>query len=641
MCGVVGILDSRRRRTELESTELLEVMATTMFNRGPDGSGTWVDEQAGIGFGHRRLAIIDLSEAGHQPMISADGRWVITFNGEIYDHDELRADLEATGVRFRGHSDTEVLVEGIARWGLVPTLQRLDGMFAIGLWDRTQRKLTLARDRMGEKPLYYGTLGNGEVVFASSLDAIAKHPCFDRRVDRDALTLFFRYNHIPSPYSIYQGIHKLEPGCTVEISTDGHIGEPQPYWSYFEVVERGVTFTGSAHDAVDELDRLLRRSVRRRMIADVPVGAFLSGGIDSSTVVAIAQEESSAPVHTFTIGNTDTDFDESSDARRVAAHLGTRHEELMVSESDMFRVVEQLGAMYDEPFADSSQIPTRLVSELARQHVTVALSGDAGDELFGGYNRYVWVPAIWRQLERVPMPVRSGAARIGERVPPTWWDTAALAIPKSRRPRMVGVKATKVLGVADCVTPYEVFNRLVSHWQSPADLVPGATEPKTVHSDASRWPKVNGIVEHMAAVDGVAYLPGDILTKVDRAAMSVSLETRIPLLDRHIIEFAAGLPLPMRIHDGQSKWLLRQVLERYVPAQMFDRPKAGFGIPIDAWMRGPLKDWAEHHLFGSDAALSLNQDLIRSTWDSHQLGRSNEGRKLWDVAMYAVWSEGR
>lgn len=641
MCGIVGVLDPRRRRDSATTSRMLDDMAGRMPHRGPDAHGTWVDQEAGIGFGHRRLSILDLSEHGSQPMRSADGRWVLTYNGEIYDHRELAEDLRAAGVRLRGHSDTEVLLEAIARWGLVQTLQRVDGMFALGLWDRQERRLHLARDRMGEKPLYFGTLGSGEVVFASSLDAIASHTDFDRPVDRNALALYFRHKYVPAPFSIYEGVSKLEPGCVVEVAADGSVGDPVPYWSYFEVIARGATFSGSAEDAVDELERLLRRSVRRRMVADVPVGAFLSGGIDSSTVVALAQQESNRPVRTFTIGSTDAQFDESSDARKVADHLGADHTELVVTDDDAMAAIDRLGGIHDEPFADSSQVPTRLVSELARRDVTVVLSGDGGDELFAGYNRYLWVPGIWRQLERVPLGVRRTGASALERVPPQWWDRAAAALPEGRRPRMLGLKVAKVLGVADAGSPHEVFHRLVSHWQDPERLVPGSVEPPTIHTDPRRWPRSGDLVEHMSAVDTVTYLPDDILAKVDRATMSVSLEGRIPLLDRDIVELAAALPMSMKIRDGQSKWPLRQVLARHVPRAMFDRPKSGFGLPIETWLPGPLRGWAEDRLFTGAAAEVLDSSLVAEAWQQHCSGRANRAYELWDVIMFSEWAEGR
>lgn len=639
MCGIAGVLDPKATRSAEQARELVEAMASRMVRRGPDGSGTWVDERTGVAFGHRRLSILDLSDHGAQPMASADGRFVITYNGEIYDHRDLAADLGAAGVRLRGHSDTETLVEAIALWGLEATLARIDGMYAFGLWDREQRTLTLVRDRMGEKPLYYGALGSGEVVFASTLDAIAAHPGFDRPLDREALVLFLRYKYVPAPWSIREGISKLEPGCLVEVDSRGRIGKARAYWSYADVVARGVTFAGSPQDAVDELDGLLRRSVQRRLVADVPVGAFLSGGIDSSTVVAVAQQVSTDPVRTFTIGSTDRDYDESSDAKAVAAHLGAQHTELVVTEADALRVVGELGAIYDEPFADSSQVPTRLVAELARSEVTVALSGDGGDELFLGYNRYGWVPAIWSRLERVPVPLRRGAAHAATLVPPSWWDHVAGLLPADRRPRMLGLKIAKVAGVADADSEQEVYNRLVSHWQDPTALVPGGSEPPTMHSSPSRWPRTAGIVEHMAAIDAVTYLPDDVLAKVDRATMSVSLEGRIPLLDRDIVEFAASLPTAHKQRDGVGKWPLRQVLARYVPAELVERPKSGFGVPIESWIRGPLRDWAADHLFGATTAVFLDVDPIRKAWDDHHSGRRNTAYELWDVIMFSVWAE--
>lgn len=639
MCGIVGVLDPQRHRAAADAAQLVDHMAGAMVARGPDASGTWVDEQAGVAFGHRRLSILDLSEHGAQPMRSIDGRYVLTYNGEIYNHRGIAADLAAAGVALRGHSDTEVLVEAIARWGVAATLDRIDGMFAFGLWDRHQRQLTLVRDRMGEKPLYYGTLGNGEVVFASTLDALRRHPGFDRGVDRNALALYFRHKYVPAPWSIFEGINKLEPGHSVVIDAEGRVGEPEPYWSLFDLVARGVTFDGTPGEAVDELDRLLTESVRQRLVADVPVGAFLSGGIDSSAVVAAAQQVSSRPVRTFTIGSASADFDESNDARSVARHLGTEHTELKVTDADALALVERMGDVCDEPFGDSSQIPTMLVSQLARRDVTVALSGDAGDELFLGYNRYTWVPAIWRRIGGIPVGVRRAGASVGQRVPAPWWDRAARVVPASRRPRMVGLKVAKVLDIADSPNPEDVFHRLSSHWADPARLVRGATEPPTIHSDPGRWPNASGIVEHMAAIDAVTYLPDDILTKVDRATMSVSLEGRIPLLSRDIVEFAVGLPVDMRLREGVSKWPLRQVLARSVPVEMFDRPKTGFGVPLADWLRGPLRDWAEDRLSGDSVAEFLDAEVVRATWEQHQAGRTNEAYKLWDVLMFAEWCE--
>jgi asparagine synthase (glutamine-hydrolysing) len=641
MCGIVGLLDPRAVRRSDDAAQLVRMMADRMEARGPDGDGVWVEESAGIAFGHRRLAVIDLTQHGQQPMRSADQRWVLTYNGEIYDHGDVAAELRAAGVRLRGSSDTEVLLEAIARWGLVETLDRVDGMFALGLWDRRERRLHLARDRMGEKPLYFGRLGSGEVVFGSSLDALAQHPAFDTTIDRDALAAYFRYKYVPAPWTIYRNMAKLPPGTVVAIEADGSIGEPQPYWSLREKVERRGSFDGTADDAVAELDRLLRRSVSRRLFADVPVGAFLSGGIDSSTVVALAQQESAHPVRTFTIGSNDQRFDESAPARAVAAHLGTEHRELIVTDADVLAVVERLGSMYDEPFADSSQVPTRLVSELARSEVTVALSGDGGDELFAGYNRHVWVPRVWRQLERVPVGLRRHAAQLVGRVPPGVWDRTSRIVPERRRPRMAGVKVAKLVDVADVGSPEELYLRLVTHWGDPGRLVPGATEPIGLAADPGRWPTSDDLVGRIQGVDALTYLPDDILTKVDRASMSVSLEARVPLLAREVVEFAFSLPTEVLLRDGVSKWPLRQVLSRYVPTHLVDRPKAGFGLPLDDWLRGGLGPWAQERLASAPVAAYLDTSVVQDAWARHRSGAENRAYELWDVVMFASWCEAR
>lgn len=641
MCGIVGILDPRRRRNADESERLLAEMADAMTRRGPDGRGVWSDPLCGVGLGHRRLAVLDLSPAGQQPMTSAGGRYVISYNGEIYNHRDVAAELLGRGVRFRGHSDTEILVEAVAQWGVRATLERVDGMFAFALWDRLERKLVLARDRLGEKPLFYGALVSGEIVFGSTLDALRRHPCFHPSIDRDALALYFRHKYVPAPWSIYAGISKVPAAHTVSIGLDGTIGQPEPYWSYFDVLQRGSTFDGDERDAVDELDAMVRRSVQRRLVADVPVGIFLSGGVDSSTVVAAAQATSLRPVRTFTIGSTHADYDESQAARAVARHLGTDHHDQTVTGADALAAVDRVGAMYDEPFGDSSQIPTLLVSELARTQVTVALSGDAGDELFGGYVRYLSVPALWRRCERIPLPLRRAGTRALGAVPPEAWDRAARFIPRRHRLPQAGLKVAKALQVVGARSPEDAFLRLVSHWPQPERLVPGSQEPPTIHTDEQLFPRTAGIVEHMMAVDSVTYLPDDILVKVDRATMAVSLEARLPLLDRDIVEFAAGLPLSMKIRTGCSKWVLRQVLDRYVPAPLVDRPKSGFGLPIDDWLRGPLRDWAEG-LIGSEPVRDhLDRGIVDAAWTAHQSRRRNHAYELWDVLMFAAWAQVR
>ena len=460
-------------------------------------------------------------------------------------------------------------------------------------------------------------------------------------VDRDALSLFFRYKYVPAPWTIYRGVSKLPPGTFLTVEPDGTVGQPVPYWSLAELAERRGSFGGSPGEAVDELDRLLRRSVSDRLVADVPVGAFLSGGIDSSAVVSIAQQESSHPVRTFTIGSTDSRFDESSPARAVAAHLGTDHHELIVTDADVLGVIDHLGRMYDEPFADSSQVPTRLVSELARAEVTVALSGDGGDELFAGYNRYVWAPRVWNQLARLPEPARRRAAQFVSKVPPATWDRASRVVPERRRPRMAGVKVAKVAGIADSGSPEELYLRLVSHWRSPEQLVHGSTEPATLASSPDRWPSRGDLVGRMQTVDSLTYLPDDILAKVDRASMSVSLEARVPLLARDVVEFALTLPTGLLIRDGRSKWPLREVLSRYVPAALVDRPKAGFGLPLDQWLRGPLRGWAAQRLSCAVVEEFLDVDLVQDAWLRHLSGSENRSYELWDVLMFVEWCDAR
>lgn len=637
MCGIVGLLDPRRHRARADLEHVAGRMASALVQRGPDAHGLWTDESVGVAFGHRRLSVVDLSSHGAQPMVSSSGRYVLTYNGEIYNRVDLAARLRSTGVELRGHSDTEVLLESIATWGLRPSLELIDGMFAFGIWDRQDQRLSLVRDRMGEKPLYWGRLGNGEIVFASTLDALRRHDAFDRNVDRDALALYFHYKYVPAPWSIYEGVFKLEPGHVVSISGKGAVEGPSAYWSLFDLLDRGSAFSGSPLDAVDELEHLVQKSVGERRVADVPVGAFLSGGIDSSVVVAAAQAASAEPLRTFTIGSSSADLDESDNARAVARHLGTHHTELMVSDAEALAVAERIGSLFDEPFGDSSQIPTTIVSELARRDVTVALSGDGGDELFLGYNRYTWVPAIWSRADALPLQARRHLASIGRRVPPTWWDLASRSIPERRRPRMLGVKASKALGVLDSSSAHEVFQRLTTHWEESTSLVVGARSLATIHDDPARWPPTDDIVQHMAGIDAVTYLPDDILCKVDRATMSVGLEGRIPLLSRDIVEFAVSLPVSTRLHEGRPKWVLRELLARSVPRELFERPKAGFGVPLDEWLRGPLRTWASERI--SEEALGDYVDMSRveTAWELHQRGRANNAYKIWDVVMFSEW----
>jgi asparagine synthase (glutamine-hydrolysing) len=624
-------------------------MADAITHRGPDDSGVWMDEAAGVALAHRRLSILDLSPAGHQPMLSASGRYVIAFNGEIYNHLELREAL--TGIAWRGHSDTETLLAAFERWGIETTLKKSVGMFAIALWDRETHILTLARDRLGEKPLYYGWQ-NGVLLFGSELKALKAHPAFAGDIDRNALTLFLRHNYIPAPYSIYRDIHKLLPGTYWQIGRDALAaqrtqGELKIYWSAREVAEAGQRnlFRGGDAEAVAELERLLGQAVGGQMVADVPLGAFLSGGVDSSTVVALMQARSSRPVKTFTIGFKEAGYNEAEHAHAVARHLGTEHTELYVTPQDAMDVIPSLSAIYDEPFADSSQIPTCLVSRLARSHVTVSLSGDGGDELFGGYNRYFWARNLWRKLGWMPRPLRAALAGVLTTLPPASWNTAFQKLeqwlPIRLRYANPGDKLHKAAEILAVRSPEEIYLGLVSHWKNPAQLVPGSHEPLTLLTDPGQQADLPDFEHRMMYLDTVTYLPDDILTKVDRAAMSVSLETRVPLLDHRVVEFAWTLPLDMKIRHVQGKWLLRQVLYRHVPQSLMERPKMGFGVPIDQWLRGPLKPWASTLI---DPARLVREGIfdsapIQQKWHEHQAGARNWSYYLWDVLMFQQWQE--
>lgn len=644
MCGIAGLLDLSRRTSAEEMRSVATEMADALSHRGPDDAGVWVDEDSGIAFGHRRLAVIDLTAQGHQPMHSACGRFVLAYNGEIYNFRHLRADLEAAGHRFRGSSDTEVLLGAISEWGLESALTKCNGMFAFALWDRRDRRLHLVRDRVGEKPLYYGLSGD-LLLFGSELKALRAHPSFDGEIDRDALALYLRHNCVPAPWSIFRATRKLPPASvlTIDISERRLTREPVRYWSALEVAERGANdpLELSEEEATDALEELLKEAVGLRMESDVPLGAFLSGGIDSSTVVSLMQSQASRPVSTFTIGSTASDYDESSDARAVAQHLGTNHTELLVTPDEAISVIPRLPTLYDEPFGDSSQIPTFLVAELARRHVTVVLSGDGGDELFGGYNRYPWVPAVWRRIGRLPGGARKALARALLAVPPRSWDRLAQALPPSVRPRIPATKIEKLAEIMPTDGPQASYLRLASHWHDPSHLVRSSQEPVTLLSDIEAWPALPDISRQMMSLDTVTYLPDDILVKVDRASMGVSLEARVPLLDHRIVEFAARLPPAMTIRGRQGKWLLRQVLYRHVPQQIIDRPKTGFGFPLGEWLRGPLRPWAEELLDARrlHAEGFFDAGPIRHAWAEHVSGSRDREHRLWDVLMFEAWLE--
>ena len=607
-------------------------MASTVAHRGPDDAGCWSDIAHGIGLGHRRLAIIDLSAQGHQPMVAGSGRYVLVFNGEIYNHLALRDELGAHP--WRGHSDTETLLACFERHGIAASLLRLVGMFAIAVWDRTDETLTLARDRVGEKPLYFGWQGEGAgavFLFASELKGLRAHPAFAAEIDREALCLLLRHDCIAAPHSIYRGIRKLEPGCWLTVSLRRREPQVQAYWSAAEVARRGATvgrFNGSAEQAVDELEALLKTAVRQQMVADVPLGAFLSGGVDSSAIVALMQAQSARAVRTFAIGFHDEAHDEAAHARAVAAHLGTEHTELYVSAAQAMAVIARLPTLYDEPFGDSSQIPTFLVSQLARRHVTVSLSGDAGDELFCGYERYRDSARRWQQVSASPQPLRRGLAAC---LTALRSHAGAPALPDDRWQRAAALLASE--------SPDALYRRIVSHWPDPARVVLASREPATHFSGQA--PALAGLegVQRMMALDLLTYLPDDILTKVDRAAMAVSLETRMPFLDHRVVEFAWTLPLEYKWRDGQSKWALRQVLYRHVPRRLIERPKMGFAVPLAGWLRGPLRDWAEALIDEPGLRREGYFDVaaIRQTWRQHLSGRRDWQHALWNVLMFQMW----
>jgi asparagine synthase (glutamine-hydrolysing) len=622
MCGITGILDPTAAgdlsRTARKMTECL-------IHRGPDGGDIWTDDSAGVALGHRRLATIDLSEAGHQPMISSCGRLILSYNGEIYNAPELRAELMAKGRVFRGNSDTEVIIEGAAEWGLAALLPRLIGMFALALWDRNNRCLTLARDRFGIKPLYWSD-DRGRFLFGSELKALTAHPDFDREVDRDAVAAYLRFCYVPSPQSIYRAARKLEAGHILVVSP-GQAPRLTPWWRLSDTVREVHTapFAGSSDDGVTALEDLLRDSTHRRMTADVPLGALLSGGIDSSTVTALMQTQSDRPVKTFTIGFDRPGYDEAQHASAVAAHLGTDHHELILTADQALAVIPKLPDMYDEPFADSSQIPTYLVSQMARQHVTVALSGDGGDEIFAGYNRYIQAAGRLRQVWALPRPVRRAISAGLDTVPTGLWSRLFPSLPQA------GDKMTKLSG-AISAGQHGFYKYLVSTWQETGRLVPGAREIW-----GSAWDEAETLcpdpVERMQYLDAMTYMTDDILTKVDRASMAVSLEVRVPLMDHRVAAFAWSLPMRMKLANGQGKHLLRQVLYRHVPREMIERPKQGFAVPIGEWLRGPLKDWAGDML----SATALNQrglispEPVETLWSEHQSGRFDHSARLWAV----------
>ena len=628
MCGLTAIIKATALHGDV--TRLVCALTEKLIHRGPDSQGHW--SEGCVALGHSRLSILELSAAGKQPMSSRDGRWVIAFNGEVYNHHDIRTQLPGP---WRGHSDTESIVEGIATWGVRDTIARCAGMFAIAVWDRAERCLWLVRDRMGEKPLYYGHIGDAFRV-ASELKALlvgAPRP----GVDRDALALYLRHNYIPAPYTIWRGVRKLLPGHLLRVGLGQHgLPDPEPWWTVRDQVQ-GARFNGTDTEAIELLDRLLRGVVAGQMVSDVPLGAFLSGGVDSSAIVALMQAQSQRRIKTFTIGFDNPGYDESGHAEAVANHLGTDHTTLRVTAAQAQAVIPDLPTVYDEPFADSSQIPTLILSRLTKKHVTVSLSGDAGDELFAGYNRYTLLGRMSRAQRWIPRWARRAAAGIITAVPPSLWDALSRPLPGARR---MGDKAHKLAGVLGAPSVDHLYHDLVSHWNDPAAIVIGGYEPLTALTDG----RISGVHEELGRLqflDQVSYLPDDILVKVDRAAMSASLETRVPFLDHRVVAFAWSLPARLRVRDGQGKWILRRVLDRYVPRTLIERPKMGFGVPLDAWLRGPLRDWAESLLAEDRLRCEgfFHPGPIRRKWAEHLSGQRNWQYHLWDVLMFQAWHE--
>jgi asparagine synthase (glutamine-hydrolysing) len=632
MCGIAGFILASQSEQDA-ALRALTPMTTAIRHRGPDDEGTWYDSESRVGLGHRRLSILDLSKAGHQPMWSASGRYIVAFNGEIYNHIEIRQMLErGSAIAWRGHSDTETLLAAIDAWGLHAALERCTGMFAIALWDRQEHVLHLARDRMGEKPLYYGW-SNGSFIFASELKALHIFPGFVPDIDRDALGLYMAFNCVPAPWSIYRGIYKLLPGRFISISAGSGPADAlreTTYWSLAEKM-KGPRFTGTPEEAAGELEQLLSRAVSLQSIADVPLGCFLSGGIDSSLITALMQTHSNHPVRTFAIGFQDKAFDESPYAAAIAKHLGTNHVEYVLTSGEALYIIPNIPDIWDEPFADRSQIPTACVAALARRQVTVSLSGDGGDELFAGYPRY----AVARGYERLPaksaLSIALGAAPLG-----------AIAAVAQRFHPMADITEHRLRRLAAVLRPTTREQRYLnwqSYWSRPDRIVPGATQSVDAITGFRAPPALDDVTA-ISALDAVTYLPNDILAKVDRAAMTVSLETRVPLLDHHVVEFAYSLPIGHKMRGGQSKWPLRRILEKYVPHTLTDRPKKGFGVPLQAWLRGPLREWSEDLLAKDCLQRSgLNPDVVAGLWSNLQseVPAPDIEPKVWAVLMYQAW----
>ncbi|UCH66680.1 MAG: asparagine synthase (glutamine-hydrolyzing) [Ignavibacterium sp.] len=649
MCGFAGAIEFNKQADDWRNQ--LISMASMLEHRGPDSEGIWFDESVGVGLAHRRLAIIDTSDKGHQPMISHSGRFVIAYNGEIYNFEILRKSLPNNNRVWRGHSDTEIILEAFEEWGVERSVEKFIGMFAFALWDRKEQALYLYRDRLGIKPLYFTRINNS-LIFGSELKALKTHPLFPNEIDRDVLELYFRFSYIPDPYCIYTDVYKLKPAHYIKINVEefqdsSSMTVPHAYWVAKEKTANGQKnlFDGTENEATELLNDLLRDAVEARMISDVPLGAFLSGGLDSSTVVSMMQALSSRPVKTFSIGFGEEEFNEAVQAKKIAGHLKTDHTELYVTPDVAMSVIPRLADIYDEPFADFSQIPTFLISELTRKSVIVSLSGDGGDEIFGGYKLYQAGKDFWKKVGRMPGWLQSSMANVINKTNVKTWDKylnkfSSLSSEYGSAGG-IGDKARKFADLLPSQTPEQLYLKLLSHWKDKDKLVIDGNAPVTVHSDESEWPAYKDISLRMMYFDLISYLPGDILTKLDRASMAVSLEARVPILDHRVVEFAWSLPLSMKVKKGTTKWLLRQVLNKYVPAQLMDYTKKGFTVPIDGWLRTDLKPWAEELLIETriKEAGYLNYDSINQKWQEHLSGERNWQFHLWSVLMFQAWLE--
>ena len=663
MCGIAGFIDYKRRWGRRELEKIVGDMASTVRHRGPDDSGTWVDETAGIAFGHRRLSIIDLSPEGHQPMVSESGRYVIIYNGEVYNFPTLKKILMRMGYLFRGGSDTEVVLASFEHWGVDKAVEMLEGMFAFALLDRSDKRLHLVRDRIGIKPLFYGWM-DGQFIFGSELKIFRSSPCWDGKIDRDVLQLYMQHSYIPAPHTIYKGIYKLFPGCVLSLDVGGGgsrpndfspfpvhdeadicMLQPRPYWSIRKVAEeaRINPFKGDEEEGVNQLQKILTRAVSDRMIADVPLGAFLSGGIDSAVVVALMQSASTNPVKTFTVGFLDSRYNEAEYARTVADYLGTDHTEVFVSHKEAIDVIPRLPMLYDEPFGDSSQIPTFMICQLAREEVKVGLSGDGGDENFAGYNQYFIATSIWNKTRWLSPLMKSLIAKGMAGISLKGWETflsyTNRLVGSELRKRLSGDAIHKAVDMVMARTPDVLFKTLTSHWKQGEGLVIGGNYLPKEEPGLFQAIRSSDFARRMMYADMVSYLPDDILVKVDRASMGVGLEARVPILDHRVVEFVARLPLNMLIRGNTRKYLLRRLLYKYVPMNLIDRPKKGFSLPLGEWLRSPLRDWAESLLDGSRLGREgyLNPATVKKKWKEHISGGRDWKNHLWNVLMFEAW----